>query len=193
MSTSASAQRGYHHGDLRQALLDAALALVEQGSADAISLREVARRVGVSPAAVYRHFPDKQALMEAIAAAGLARLGAVQAEAAAGADPPHAFEAVGRAYVRFALDNPGLFRVAFTYPGIVVGDPTSDAAATLLHDFALRMAGGDEARARLIGLRAWAFVHGLALLMLDGRMPADPALIDAAVDGATLDFARAGA
>lgn len=191
MSTSQSPARAYHHGDLRRALLDAALGMVEADGADALSLRGVARHVGVSPAAVYRHFPDKQALMEAIATEGVARLGAAQEEASRQSEPGRAFEEVGRAYVRFALANPGLFRVAFTYPGIAVGDPTNDAASSLLHHHALEMARGDAQRARVIALRAWAFVHGLAMLMLDGRVAADDALIEAAVSTRSVDFAGA--
>jgi AcrR family transcriptional regulator len=182
-----TSDRNYHHGDLREALLQAALGLVEARGADDVSLREVARSVGVSPAAVYRHFPDKRALMEAIAAEGLRRLGEAQHAAAdREADLRAAFNASGRAYVRFALANPGLFRATFTYPGVTLGDPKDDEAGRLLHAHALALAGGDEERAKLLAARAWALVHGLAMLMLDGRMPASGALIDAAVEGAGL-------
>lgn len=179
MSTSKAA---YHHGDLRGALIAEGLRLIETRDADALSLREVARAAGVSATAVYRHFPDKRALMAALATEGLARLYASQA-AAANRAPGDAFEATGRAYVRFALANPALFRLTFTYPDVAIGDPAGDAAGRLLHEHALHRAGGDPARARLIALRAWAFVHGLAMLMLDGRVPRDDALIDAAVSG----------
>jgi len=189
VSTSKFPPRSYHHGDLRAALLDEGLRAVEERGSEALSLREVARAAGVSATAVYRHFPDKRALMEALAGVALRRLGEAQEAAARDAPTGTAFEAVGRAYVRFALANPGLFRVAFTYPGLAIGDPTSDAAASLLHDHALGLADGDEGRARVIALRAWAFVHGLAMLMLDGRVPADDALIDAAVSGSGIDFA----
>ena len=182
MSTSQIAARRYHHGDLRTALVAEGLKLVESAGAEAISLREVARAVGVSATSVYRHFPDKRALMTALAQEGVRRLDAAQQEAAAGAGGgTDAFSAVGCAYVRFALANPGLFRLTFTYPGIDVGDPTSDAAASLLHDHALALAHGDERQARIVALRAWALVHGLALLMLDGRVPPSDALIDAAI------------
>ena len=182
VSTSKIAERRYHHGDLRAALLAEGLRLVESSGADAISLREVARATGVSATSVYRHFPDKRALMTALAQEGVSRLGEAQHAAAAGAGGgTEAFSAVGCAYVRFALANPGLFRLTFTYPGIDVGDPTSDAAASLLHDHALEMAHGDARQARIVALRAWALVHGLALLMLDGRVPPSDALIDATI------------
>ena len=182
MSTSQIGARRYHHGDLRTALLAEGLKLVESAGAEAISLREVARAVGVSATSVYRHFPDKRALMSALAQEGVRRLGEAQQAAALGAGGgTDAFSAVGCAYVRFALANPGLFRLTFTYPGIDVGDPTSDAAASLLHDHALALAHGDQRQARIVALRAWALVHGLALLMLDGRVPPSDALINAAI------------
>ena len=183
MSTSQSSARPYHHGDLRTALLGEGLRLVEEGGAEALSLREVARATGVSATAVYRHFPDKRALMTALAQEGVRRLGEAQAAVAAQGGAG-AFTAIGRAYVDFALANPGLFRLTFTHPGIDIGDPVNDKAASLLHDHALEMAHGDKRLARVIGLRAWALVHGLALLILDGRIPRDDALIDATIAAA---------
>jgi AcrR family transcriptional regulator len=179
--------RSYHHGDLRRALLDTALTLIEARGPEDVSLREVARQVGVSPAAVYRHFPDKQALMEAVAEEGLARLAAAQHAAGEGcADVHAAFAASGKAYVGFALANPGLFRATFTYPGVKFADPSRDEAGRLLHSHALALAGGDDRTAQLVATRAWALVHGLALLMLDGRLPADEALIASAIETAPL-------
>lgn len=185
MSTSKTGERKYHHGDLRSALVAEGLRLIETRTAEEISLREVARNAGVSATAVYRHFPDKRALMQALAEEGLARLYAAQAEAAAAAPKGGAFEATGRAYVRFALAQPGLFRATFAYPD-AFAQPPEDAASALLRANALTLAGGDDAEARLIGLRAWSIAHGLAMLMLDGRVPADEALIDAAICGPAL-------
>ena len=187
VSTSNANTRPYHHGDLRAALVGEGLRLVEEGGAEALSLREVARAAGVSATAVYRHFPDKRALMTALALEGVRRLGEAQAHAAAQAGSgAAAFTATGLAYVDFALTNPGLFRLTFTYPGIAIGDPGSDAAASLLHHHALELAQGDNRLARVIALRAWALVHGLALLILDGRVPHDDALIAATVATAAL-------
>src|SRR5215217_2092580 len=104
VSTSQSAERPYHHGDLRAALIAEGLRLVESAGADAISLREVARGAGVSATSVYRHFPDKRALMMALAQAGVTRLGEAQRAAAeAAGSGTAAFSATGLAYVRFAL------------------------------------------------------------------------------------------
>ena len=107
MANSDSDKRGYHHGDLRAALIEAGLALLADRSADDIGLREAARAVGVSATAVYRHFPDKGAFLAALAGEGLRQLGAAQrvaAEAAGGGE--RGFAATGAAYVRFAIANP---------------------------------------------------------------------------------------
>jgi len=174
-----TSKANYHHGDLRGALLAHGLRLIEARDADTMSLREVARAAGVSATAVYRHFPDKRALMAALAEEGLARLYEAQAAAAAAA-PGNAFEATGRAYVRFALAQPALFRLTFAYPD-VFADPAGDAASRLLHENALALTGGDKDEAKLVAVRAWSVVHGLAMLMLDGRLPHDEALIDATI------------
>jgi len=187
--------RRYHHGGLRAALVEAGLALLAEREADALGLREVARAVGVSATAVYRHFPDKAALLAALAEAGLARLGAAQRAAAEAAGGGIAgFNATGRAYVRFALDNPGLFRLIFAHapaqdPGGWAGK--NDDAMTLLRENAVRLVAAErgETAARVFALRAWALVHGLAVLLLDGQVAADDAMIAAVVDAHDLELA----
>jgi AcrR family transcriptional regulator len=176
------AARRYHHGDLRAALVEAGLKLIEERTVDDLSLREVARAVGVSATAVYRHFPDKAALLRALADAGLERLGAAQRAASEAAGGGKAgFQATGRAYVRFALANPGLFRL--TFANVAPGDAMpwrekNDDASRLLRENTEKVAG-EAKEARLLALRSWALVHGLAVLMLDGQVPADDAIIDA--------------
>lgn len=188
MSTSPSP---YHHGALREALIEAGLRALEANHAEdaggTVSLRELAREVGVSAAAVYRHFPNKGALLAALGEAGLARLGAAQAEAMAATEDERAgFAATGRAYVRFALANPALFRLVFTH-GETGADRAgkSDPASDLLKRCTAALAGDGPAAERL-ALQAWSIVHGLAMLMLDGRLPADDALIDRVIDPGTL-------
>lgn len=183
MLTVSTSKSTYHHGDLRTALIEAALALV--ADPEALSLRAVARRVGVSATAVYRHFPDKEALLSAVAAAGLERLGAAQRAAfdAAGGGAA-GFNATGLAYVRFALDHPGLFRLIFASPigsAMDADREHGDDAMTFLlaNAQALAPAGGD---ARLFALQAWSIAHGLAMLMLDGQVPADIDLAARAID-----------
>jgi AcrR family transcriptional regulator len=185
VSTSKSAERTYHHGDLRSALIEAGLAQLAQSDEKHVSLRELARQVGVSPTAVYRHFPDKNALLAALAEAGVAWLGEAQrlaSEAAGGGAA--GFAATGRAYVRFALAHPALFRLTFTH-GEYAASPTqsNDAASQMLRSYAQKFGGADAER---LTLQAWAVAHGLAMLMLDGRLPPDDGLIDRVLDTKTL-------
>ena len=186
-----STSKSYHHGDLRSALIEAGVAALEGTDAEAISLRELARTVGVSATAVYRHFPDKKALLAALADAGITRLGEAQriaSEQAGGG--PAGFAATGRAYVRFALAHPALFRLTFTY-GNNTAPPTesSDLASQLLRRYSAEFGGGDAER---LTLQAWAVAHGLAMLMLDGRLPPDDALIDRVLDTKTLFPVQSG-
>lgn len=183
MSTS----KTYHHGDLRAAAIEAGLNLLEERNADALGLREVARAVGVSATALYRHFPDKAAFLRALANEGFTRLAEAQRLAAVAAGGGEAgFGATGRAYVSFALDHPALFRLLFSAM-IPSGDPFErrpeemPEAFRMLWDNAARLAppGTGPEAARLIALEAWALVHGLAVLILDGQIPRDDALIDA--------------
>ncbi len=175
--------RPYHHGDLRAALIDEGLRLLTVRDADALSLREVARGVGVSATSVYRHFPDKDALLTALALEGLKMLGAAQRAASdAAADAAAGFAATGRAYVRFALANPALFRLVFTTPALRRdGAVLESEAGDLLLANAARMADGDSGEAQLNAVRAWGMVHGIAMLMLDGQISADMELVDRAL------------
>lgn len=178
-------RRGYHHGDLRGALLAEGLRLLATRDVEDLSLREVARGVGVSATSVYRHFPDKDALMAALAQEGLARLAEAQKAASAEAGGGKAgFAATGRAYVRFALANPALFRLIFASPCREKADEHDEAEAmTLLRANAAAEIGADRAdpAARVNAIHAWSLVHGLAMLMLDRQIPADDALIDAVI------------
>ena len=178
-------KKPYHHGDLRAALIAEGLRLLSDRDADSLSLREVARAVGVSAPSVYRHFPDKEALMTALAEEGLKQLATAQHEAADAAGGGEAgFAATGRAYVRFALANPALFRLIFTAPVIAryrQNNPKPDEAMSFLLANAAASVGADResAEARGAAIQAWALVHGLAMLMLDGQLPADDRIIDA--------------
>jgi AcrR family transcriptional regulator len=179
--------RSYHHGDLRAALIAEGLRLLGERDAEALSLREVARNVGVSATAVYRHFPDKEALIKALAQEGLTRLAAAQHAAAdAAAAGQESFAATGRAYVRFALANPALFRLIFTTPRLSPwSTPRGEEpeAMAFLRANAAASVGRDEVspEAMVRAVNAWALVHGLAMLMLDGQIPVDESLLDAVV------------
>jgi AcrR family transcriptional regulator len=180
----AEAPTPYHHGDLRRALVDAALALVTEEQDWGFSLREVARRAGVSHNAPYKHFADKRDLLAAVAATGFEALRARLAAAVAqtrSADA--ALLAVSVTYVRFGLDNPAHYRLMFgpTLTAAEGGLPAvaAEAAAgakAVLQDTVLKgartgcFAVSPDSRAELdrAALAAWSLVHGLTMLAIDG-------------------------
>lgn len=171
MSTS---RAGYHHGDLRAACLTAAMELLAEGDETTVSLRAVARRAGVSPHAPYRHYPDKDALLAAMAAQGFNDLRDALVQADAGAVVEDRFVAMAQAYIRFGVDNPALFGLMFGHPCSRNRPETSAAAAETMAVLAERVATVVPAARRdtfLVG--AWALVHGLAALVMDGKLPAD--------------------
>lgn len=179
VNINARLRQSYHHGDLRTALIDAGLSLLASGPADALSLRGMARAAGVSATAVYRHFPDKAALLAALAAEGLVRLGEAQRQAAVAAGGGLAgFIATGRAYVRFALSNPALFRLAVATPGDAAAPDTEPGALLRANAAAHLGLPPDHPEVTVLALRVWSRAHGLAMLMLDGQIPASDAIID---------------
>lgn len=163
-------ERSYHHGDLPRALVDAAAAVVgERGPAHA-TLREVARRAGVSHAAAAYHFGGKAGLLTELAAEGFrmlrARLGA---ELAGGGT----FLDVGVAYVRFALEMPAHFEVMFRPELYRRDDPDLRAAADAARAVLVENAGVLGGDPRTAAYAAWSLVHGLATLLLDDLVEAD--------------------
>ncbi|MEU3423038.1 TetR/AcrR family transcriptional regulator [Streptomyces murinus] len=163
----------YHHGDLRAACLRAARELLEEDGAAGLSLRAVARRAGVSAAAPYRHFADRDALVSAVAAQGYRELAGHLAAAHPSPTTPDELAAVAVAYVRFALDRPALFRVMFAEPC----DPDNEeraGATTAISEYVhgiVRDAFPD-ADPDVLSTTVWALVHGLAFLHLDGKLDA---------------------
>ena len=170
MSTSAA--RSYHHGELRAALVQAALDLLADDGAEAVSLRAVARRAGVSAMAPYRHYPDKEALLAAVAVQGFDglrdRLHAADDSAPAG----RALVAQAVAYVGYAIEKPALFRLMFgpkrlgAHPALIAAGES--AYAVLATRVAAETAADIDRDARALG--CWSLVHGLASLFLDGRI-----------------------
>lgn len=166
MSTSTNAP--YHHGNLRQALLEKALILLEKQGEGGLGLRDLARAVGVSAAAPYRHFDSRAALLEALAVTGFQRFTA-RMEAVAETAPDDPVAAMGRTYVVFALQNANLFRLMFSPQLKKDNRPGLRIAADAAFD-TLRRAVGPGPDARVRALAAWAKVHGLAVLLLDGQI-----------------------
>ena len=189
----ARAKRGYHHGDLRRALVEAAVPILRDGGPQALTLRAVARAAGVSQTAPYRHFADRAALVAAVAEEGFRRLHAQLVTAARapaatlGAAPQTArggLQAVAMAYVQFGLAHPAEYRVMFGGEVAALAERAPSGAAsdlarardevfallrdgiTMLQQQGLVRAGD----ARAIALAAWALVHGLVMLALDGQV-----------------------
>jgi AcrR family transcriptional regulator len=181
-------QRKYHHGDLRAALVAGGLELLKERAVDDLSLREVARHVGVSATAVYRHFPDKQALHYAMCQQGAEEMGASQAKAVADArGGMKGFEAAGRAYVLFALANPGLYRLMMTTRSSTdqyeMDSSAMGSAMQLLKNCVAEVLPPDASplEHKVMALHAWSLVHGISMLMLDGLVAPDGEVIDALV------------
>jgi AcrR family transcriptional regulator len=181
------ARKSYHHGDLRGALIDAGMHRLETHPRDELGLRELARDLGVSASAVYRHFPDKAALLRAIADRGFAIMGEMQQSAAKEAPPGREFAATGAAYVRFARRHPAVFRLMFTSapPCDLLSLPLSEISGPMRllreHANALTPPGSPEPVRKIVAMRAWALVHGLAVLALDRMITVDDGLIDAVI------------
>lgn len=180
---------GYHHGDLRRALVEAATAIVAVEQNWDFSLREVARRAGVSHNAPYRHFPEKLDLLAAVAAEGFNALqAAMVAVTEHTASPDAALLAIGRAYAEFGVANPARYRLMF---GTALGakraglPPVAGQAAAesknvlagIIEDGVTKKyfaAPGDANENAFLTLAAWSVMHGLTMLMIDGLSDVTP-------------------
>jgi AcrR family transcriptional regulator len=165
--------RSYHHGDLRQAVLTAALAVLGESGPAQLSLRDLARRAGVSHAAPAHHFGDKAGLLTAVAAQGYHLLAdTLTAAQQSSAD----FLEVGVAYVRFAVDHRAHFEVMFRPDLYHPDDPEVAAARQRAADALYGGVGSVAATGRgpdipLAGVAAWSLVHGFATLWLNHALP----------------------
>lgn len=167
----------YHHGNLRRALIDAAVSAIAKHGVDALNLRQLAARAGVTPGAPYHHFTHREELLAAIAEEGFGRLGAelTAGRDAAGAEASARLEALGRAYINFAISCPGYFRVMFHGDGKSSGSSAPGLRAFhLLRDAVLACQEAGTAPAgdpSALVLTAWSAVHGFATLWVDGALP----------------------
>ncbi|WP_237217394.1 TetR/AcrR family transcriptional regulator [Falsiroseomonas oryziterrae] len=166
-------RRGYHHGNLREALVEAARQLTAECGPHGFTLSEAARLAGVSPSAPYRHFKDRDALMAELCSRGFAAFGARLREATIGRGVREGLAAMGRAYLAFAREEPGLYGAMFAWR-----DPTppeggaSGPFAGLVEAIARTLPeGADPQKARLLALEVWAISHGLAGLERAGMPP----------------------
>ena len=170
----------YHHGDLREALLTEAAAMIAEDGATSVTMRAMGKRLGVSRAAPYRHFEDKTALLVAVAATGFGRLSArLQATGASG--PTSSVKRllrIGEEYVRFALENPAHYRLMYGREALSREDRPElrEAAKALLEQFV----GAIRAQQRSGTIKrqdpraqayvAWSAVHGLSSLLIEGQI-----------------------
>ena len=172
------AKTDYHHGSLRRALIEAAVKVIAKRGIDALNLRELAARVGVTAGAPYHHFSSRNELLRGIAEEGFETFEALLI-AERDAAPPDAgarLEALGRAYVSFAISHPGYFRVMFHGDAMASG-PTGPGLQRVPICCATRSSACQAAGAAPKGdpaplvLTAWSAVHGLATLWVDGALP----------------------
>ena len=186
---SVKSGRAYHHGALRPALIAAAEAVLAERGTHGFSLRETARRAGVSPAAPAHHFGDAAGLLTAVAAGAFRDLGDALEAAEAAGGPEARIRAEGLAYVRFALANPARFDLMWRAALLKRDDPDYSAAADRAFLLLDRAARGGEGEAKApVGpeiapaIAWWAMVHGFARLAIDGGFGTDPGAAEAAVE-----------
>jgi AcrR family transcriptional regulator len=163
------AEKPYHHGDLRRTLIDSAIEMLREGNVDDISLRELAKRVGVSPNAPYRHFKDKESLLAAAAEKGFRELTA-RFRAVDSTDPEAWYLGLGRAYFEFSKDRPAEFKVMFGRMGNFsehshLVEASGEAFFILLSAIrALSPEGTTQTQAVPMALTTWSTIHGYATL-----------------------------
>ena len=177
---SVKTPRGYHHGALRPALIEAAEAVIAERGLDRFSLRETARRAGVSPAAPAHHFGDTRGLLTAIAAAAFVDLAEALEAADAEGSREQRMRGQGLAYVRFALDRPTRFDLMWRKALLDSDDPALAEAAARAFAALDRVVRGPDAKpagaadpALAPSIAAWAIAHGFARLAIDGVFGTD--------------------
>lgn len=196
---SETKDRPYHHGDLRRALTDTALAMLAADQNWAFTLREVARRTGVSHAAPYKHFRDREMLLRELASIGFVRLGETMTEAMSLVKPSTRaqFFAAAQACIAFACQNPGLYRLMFSSDADKTIDPQLHDAAISTFGILLGLLerGQRDGSFRPVAVNAlaaasWAQVHGLAMLTISHQLLEEkvgstpvPAALDVLLDG----------
>jgi AcrR family transcriptional regulator len=169
-------KHAYHHKDLRKALIGEAMVMLSESGIAALTLRELARRLGVTHTAPYAHYADKAALLADVANAGFALLAdALESAKASNSDPRSALEAMSLAYVRFARGRPHLYRLMFVAEDLADDpncklSPESTRAFSALAGTVAALGPPANIDPRDLAVAAWAQVHGIAMLEIDRRM-----------------------
>ena len=169
-------KQAYHHKDLRNALIDEAVAMLAEQGTGAITLRELARRLGVTHTAPYAHFPDKTALLREVADVGFTRLADMHLEHRE--EYPSAVEALqamGLGYIKFARENPHLYRLMFAEPSIADDPecemtPAGERAFSTLLDAIAAAAPSVGPDVRDLAVAFWSLAHGVSMLEIDRRI-----------------------
>jgi AcrR family transcriptional regulator len=168
-------KQAYHHKDLRNALIDEAVVMLSESGVNALTLREIARRLGVTHTAPYAHFTDKRALLEGVANHGFAELAQALASARETERTPEGqFRAMAGRYVAFAREQPNLYRLMFA-DETLADDPECEMSEEGARAFGVLVEtvaaiGVPEDRLEASAVAAWAFVHGVAMLEIDLRI-----------------------
>lgn len=177
MSSIQSQKSNYHHGNVREELLNAGLVHLKDNDAESLSFREMARQIGVSANAVYRHFENKDSFLTALAAKGFQRLETEQSQTLQYANSqPEALKLFGLAYINFAKNNRNLFTLMFNpelqkNEGLELKEAV-DSTYTQLHQLTASILGVDEndAQVEVLAMLSCSLVHGLSHLLLEGRL-----------------------
>lgn len=177
MSSIQSQKSNYHHGNVREELLNAGLVHLKDNDAESLSFREMARQIGVSANAVYRHFENKDSFLTALAAKGFQRLETEQSQTLQYANSqPEALKLFGLAYINFAKNNRNLFALMFNpelqkNEGLELKEAI-DSTYTQLHQLTASILGVDEndAQVEVLAMLSCSLVHGLSHLLLEGRL-----------------------
>lgn len=182
----------YHHGNLREALIDAAHDLLIEAGVEAVSLRAVARRAGVSAGAPYHHFADKAALLAALVQRYFEDMDRAARAVLPGKTPQAQLKAIGVAYVMYAVTHPAEFRLmfrpekgAFLETEAAVDAPVYGVLLQVIDELHAQGKGGDQ---HTDVITAWSLVHGLAALLIDGPLHAlcsDPDQVRVLTEGVT--------
>ena len=181
LNTVKSEQKRYHHGDLRVALVLAAEEILTEKGVNGFSLREAARRAGVSPAAPAHHFKDASGLLTAVATAGFVRLAEHLTRAAEDASPSCRLQALGAAYIDFAQRSPAIFSIMWSRELLKIDDPAYLKAGRAAFNVLEQAAVGRAVPVRTAPhvpsasiIAAWSMIHGYARLVLDGALEGVP-------------------
>ena len=177
---NAQTAKPYHHGDLREEILCAASRLLEENNVSSLSLRAVAKEVGVSHTAPYRHFKDKESLLAGIAGLGFDRLAAYMAKAVISnpGDPVAQLQESGHLYVQMALQNPQCTQLMFsgilpcddTYPDLRVSGDAAFEGLKLMIEEGQNLGGFKQGDIDLLALTVWSGIHGLSMLLVSGNL-----------------------